>query len=74
MAHDGLLIISNQAPVNPQDYNLITHHRVLSLANVHAKALTNIRQQTRTAQNAYWMYEFLCDSLTDGACICIACC
>ena len=73
MAPDGLLrIINNQASFNPQDYNLITHHCMLSLANIHAKALTYIRQQTRTAQNAYCMYEFFCDSRTDGACICIA--
>ena len=36
MAADGLLIINNQDPVNPHDYNLITHHCMLSLENVRA--------------------------------------
>ena len=72
MAPDGLLIINNQDLINPKDYNIITHHCMLSLENVHTKALTYVSQQTRTAQNAYWMYKFLHDSLlTDSACICI---
>ena len=50
MAADGLLIINNQDPVNPHDYNLITHHCMLSLENVRAKALTYVGQQTRTTQ------------------------
>ena len=52
MTADGLLIVNNQDPVK----NLITHHRMLFLQNVRAKALTYVGQQTRTAQNAYWMY------------------
>ena len=67
MAPNGLLIINNQDPVNPHDYNLITYHCMLSLENVYAKALTYVGQQTRAAQNAYWMYKSLCDSLPDGA-------
>ena len=50
MAPDGLLIINNQDLINPHDYNLITHHRMLSLENVRAKALTYVGQQTRTTQ------------------------
>ena len=56
MTTDGLLIVNNQDLANPHDYNLITHHCMLSLQNVCAKALTYVGQQTRTAQNAYWMY------------------
>ena len=44
MAADGVLIINNQDPVNPHGYNLITHHCMLSLDNVHAKALTYVSQ------------------------------
>ena len=55
MAANGLLIVNNQYPVNPRDYNLITHHRMLSLENVRAKALTYVGQQSRTTQNAYCM-------------------
>ena len=42
---------------------------MLSLDNVCTKALTYVGQQTRTAQNTYWMYKFLCNSLTNSACI-----
>jgi hypothetical protein len=40
---------------------------MLTLENVHAKANTYIGQQTRQAQDAAWMYEFLRDSLTEAA-------
>jgi hypothetical protein len=61
-----LLQISDQgAP--PRDLNLITQHRMLSLENVRAHAATHVGQQTRRAQDASWMYEFLRDSLTEAA-------
>jgi hypothetical protein len=69
---NGLLSISNQAPINPQVYNLITHHRMLSLDNVRAHAATYVGQHNRTEQDAYWMYEFIQDSLTDSARICLS--
>ena len=64
---DGRLFISNQATVNPQDYNLITHHRMITLENVRAHAADYVAEENRRAQDAYWMYEFLRDSLSDAA-------
>ena len=63
----GLLQISNQDVVNPQNRNLITQHRMLTLENVRAHAATYVGQPTRAAQDARWMYEFLRDSLTESA-------
>lgn len=62
-----LLRISNQAPVNPRVLHLITQHRMLSLQNIRAHAATYVGQHTRRAQDASFMYEFLRDSLTEGA-------
>lgn len=63
----NLLSISNQDPVNPVNYNLILHHRMLTLDNVRAHAATYIGQQTRLAQDSFMMYEFLHNSFTDTA-------
>jgi hypothetical protein len=53
--------------VNPQVFNLVIHHRLLTIENVRAHALTYVGQPVRTAQDAAWMYEFLRDSLTENA-------
>jgi hypothetical protein len=45
---------------------------MLSLENVRAHAATYIVQENRMAQDAYWMYEFLRDSLMDAARICLS--
>lgn len=62
-----LLNISDQGVPTPRDLNLLSQHRMLSLENVHAHANTYVGQQTRQAQDAAWMYEFLRDSLTEAA-------
>ena len=62
-----LLTISDQKAPNPRDLHLLSQHRMLTLENVHAKANTYVGQQTRQAQDAAWMYEFLRDSLTEAA-------
>jgi hypothetical protein len=62
-----LLNVSNQDPVTPVQLNLIVSHRMLTLANVRAHAITYIGQPTRLAQDSFMMYEFLRDSLTDEA-------
>jgi hypothetical protein len=66
--NDALLSISNQDAINPQNHNLLRHHRMLSLENVRAHASTYVQTQTRLAQDSSMMYEFLRDSLTSGAC------
>jgi hypothetical protein len=63
----GLLQISNQDPINPQERNLIQQHRMLTMENVRAHAANYIGQPTRRAQDSRWMYEFLRDSLTESA-------
>ena len=63
----ALLTVNNQALVNPEDRNLISQHRMLTIENVRAKAMTYVGQQTRMAQDARWMFEFLKDSLTESA-------
>jgi hypothetical protein len=68
----NLLQISNQDPIQPQVKNLIQQHRMLTMENVRAHATNYIGQQSRVAQNSRWMYEFLRDSLTESARICIA--
>jgi hypothetical protein len=67
--NDALLSISDQDAVNPQNHNLLRHHRKLSLENVHAHA-SNYYVQTQTwlAQDSSMMYKFLHDSLTSRAC------
>lgn len=64
---ENLLSINDQDPVNPQDRNLLQHHRMLTIENVQAHATTYVGTQTRIAQDASMMYEFLRDSLTEGA-------
>ena len=64
--NDNLLKISNQANP-PVEYNLITSHRLLSMENIRAHALTYVGQQTRQAQDGFMMYEFLRESLTKSA-------
>ena len=54
-----ILRINNQSIVNPQAFHLVTHHRLLTIENVRAHALTYIGQPVRAAQDAAWMYEFL---------------
>lgn len=63
----GLLQVSNQDATNPIQHNLITQHRMLTLANVRAHAAQYVGQQTRMAQDSAWMYEFLRESLTEDA-------
>jgi hypothetical protein len=67
-----LLLISNQAAVDPQQFNLITHHRLVTIENVRAHAATYVGQQTRLAQDGFMMFEFIRDSLTEGAKVRIA--
>jgi hypothetical protein len=62
----NLLSISNQANP-PIRFNLLQSHRRLTIENVQAHARTYIGTQTRLAQDASMMYEFLRDSLTEGA-------
>ena len=62
-----ILRISNQSVVNPQVYHLVTHHRLLTIENVRANAMTYVGQPIRAAQDAAWMYEFIRDSLTENA-------
>jgi hypothetical protein len=66
-----LLQISNQDPIQPQIKNLIQQHWMLTMENVRVHATNYIGQQLRAAQNSRWMYEFLRDSLTESARICI---
>lgn len=63
-----LLAISNQHPANPQQRNLLTNHHMLMMENVQVHAAAYIGTQTRQAQNASMMYEFLRDSMTEGVC------
>jgi hypothetical protein len=65
--NDELIFISDQDPVNPQKRNLLLQHRMLSIANVKAHAASYIGTQTRLAQDASMMYEFLRNSLSEGA-------
>ena len=60
-----LLQVNDKNPLNPQNWNLITHHRLVSLGNVRAHAVTYVGTPTRLAQDASMMYEFLCDSVTN---------
>jgi hypothetical protein len=62
-----LLSISNQDPTNPQNRNLLKQHRRLTIKNVQSHATTYTGTQTRITQDASMMYEFLHDSLTEGA-------
>jgi hypothetical protein len=64
--HDTILLIPNQDPTNPNDFNLIQHHRVLTLENVRAHAATYMGNQSRNAQDASMMFTFLRDSMTPG--------
>lgn len=65
--NEALLSISNQDPVNPIRRNLLSHHRMIPMSDVTAHATGYIGTQTRLAQDASMMYEFLRDSLTEGA-------
>ena len=67
-----ILNISNQSAVNPQVFNLVTHHHLLTIENVRAHAATYVSRQTRAAQDAAWMYEFLRDSVTESARVCLS--
>jgi hypothetical protein len=63
----AMLNIGNQDPVNPRFLNLVTQHRMLTLDNIRHHAAAYVGQQTRMAQDASFMYEFLRESLTEGA-------
>jgi hypothetical protein len=62
----SLLQISDQGEPH-RTHSLIAQHRMLSLESVHVHAATYVGQQTRQAQDAFLMYEFLRDSLTESA-------
>ena len=59
-----VLTVSNQA-TNPENRNLITEHRVLTMENVKAHALTYLAINGRDKQNSIQIYEFLSKSLTE---------
>jgi hypothetical protein len=62
----ALLRVSDQKPVDPQVHDLITRHLMLSIENLQAHA-ANYIGMCSMAQDSSMMYEFLRDSLPDGA-------
>jgi hypothetical protein len=62
-----LLSVNDGDPTNPQVRNLLVSHRMLSIEAIRAHATAYIGTATRLAQDSRMMYEFLRDSLTDGA-------
>lgn len=64
---DNILIISDQDPTNPTNRNLITQHRMLTIANVTHAAQAYLGNQSREAQNSHQMLEFLKNSLSENA-------
>ena len=50
----------------PTSYNLVCNYGQMSLQDVQTKALTYVRMQGREAQDAYMLYNFLIESLTDA--------
>jgi hypothetical protein len=65
--NDLLLNVSDQHPITPTNRNLLIHHRLITIDNVRAHAITYIGTQSRVAQDSHMMYVFLNDSLTEGA-------
>jgi hypothetical protein len=64
--HDSILLIGDQHPTNPNDFNLIQNHRQLTMENVQAHAATYMGDESREAQDASMMFTFLRDSMTPG--------
>jgi hypothetical protein len=62
-----LLRVNDGDLTNPQVPNLLVSHRMLSTKGIRAHATAYIGTATRLAQDSRMMYEFLRDSLTDGA-------
>ena len=50
----------------PLSYNLVHNYGQMSLQDVQTKALTYVRLQGREAQDAYMLFNFLIESLTDS--------
>jgi hypothetical protein len=65
--NDTLLSVSDQHPITPTNRNLLLHHRLITMANVRAHAMTYIGTHARVAQDSNMMYIFLKESLTEGA-------
>ena len=61
---NDILTISDQAAENPQNRNLITQHRMLTIENVRAAAAAYIGHPVRNAQNSDMLYQFLDKSLS----------
>ena len=67
---NNLLMISDQKQP-PENHHLITTHGCLTLKNVHHHVTQYVRQQNCTDQDAFMMFEVLCDSLTSNAHACV---